>query len=163
MSNSRKEGLTQEHLLQFKISIPILFSLLCAYFVCVCVKLLQSCPSLCDPMDCSPPGSSVHGILQARILEWVAISPSGGSSRLRDWTHISRLQHGMWILYHCTSWEALLYFRCGIISFPPCSWGHSNLNSYLSDFFKACVIAAVIVILICPFPRFLCSLHSYHC
>ena len=34
----------------------------------------QSCPTLCDPMDCSPPGSSVHGILQARILEWVAIS-----------------------------------------------------------------------------------------
>ena len=39
-------------------------------------KLLQSCPPLCDPMDSSPPGSSVHGILQARILEWVAISLS---------------------------------------------------------------------------------------
>ena len=38
--------------------------------------LLQSCLTLCDPMDCSPPGSSVHGILQARILEWVAISLS---------------------------------------------------------------------------------------
>ena len=38
----------------------------------LCTKLLQSCPILCDPMDCSPPGSSVHGILQARILEWVA-------------------------------------------------------------------------------------------
>ena len=38
--------------------------------------LLQSCPTLCDPMDCSPPGSSVPGILQARILEWVAISSS---------------------------------------------------------------------------------------
>ena len=37
-------------------------------------KLSQSCPTLCDPVDCSPPGSSVHGILQARILEWVAIS-----------------------------------------------------------------------------------------
>ena len=40
--------------------------------VCRCAKLLQSCPILCDPMDCSPLGSSVHGILQARILEWVA-------------------------------------------------------------------------------------------
>ena len=40
--------------------------------VCLCAKLLQSCPILCDPMDCSPLGSSVHGILQARILEWVA-------------------------------------------------------------------------------------------
>ena len=45
---------------------------------CMCAKSLQLCPSLCDPMDCSPPGSSVHGILQARILEWVAIfSPQG--------------------------------------------------------------------------------------
>jgi len=40
--------------------------------VYLCAKLLQSCPILCDPMDCSPLGSSVHGILQARILEWVA-------------------------------------------------------------------------------------------
>ena len=44
---------------------------------------------LCDSMDCSPPGSSVHGILQARILEWVAISFPRGSSRPRDRTHVS--------------------------------------------------------------------------
>ena len=44
----------------------------------------QVCPTLCDPMDCGPPGSSVHGILQARILEWVAISSSRGSSFSRD-------------------------------------------------------------------------------
>ena len=37
-------------------------------------KLLQSCPTLCDPMDCSPPGSSIHGILQARVLKWGAIA-----------------------------------------------------------------------------------------
>ena len=43
----------------------------------------------CDPMDCSPPGSSVHGILQARVLGWVAIPFSRGSSQLRDWTHLS--------------------------------------------------------------------------
>ena len=42
--------------------------------MCMRVKLLQSCPTLCDPMDCSPPGSPVQGILQARILEWIAIS-----------------------------------------------------------------------------------------
>ena len=41
--------------------------------VCVCVRSLESCPTLCDRMDSSPPGSSVHGILQARILEWVAM------------------------------------------------------------------------------------------
>ena len=49
--------------------------------VCMHVKLLQSCPTLRDPMDCSPPCSSVHGLLQARILECVGISLSRGSSR----------------------------------------------------------------------------------
>ena len=49
----------------------------------------QSCPTLCDPMDCSLPGSSVHGIFQTRILEWVAISFSRRSSRPRDWTQVS--------------------------------------------------------------------------
>ena len=44
------------------------------------VLAAQSCPTVCDPMDCRPPGSSVQGILQVRILEWVAISFSGGSS-----------------------------------------------------------------------------------
>ena len=48
--------------------------------MCVCTKLLQSCSSLCDPMDRSLPGSSVHGILQARILEWVPMSSYRGSS-----------------------------------------------------------------------------------
>ena len=51
-----------------------------------CKWITQSCPTLCDPMDCSPPGSSVYGILQARVLEWVAISFSRGSSRPRDQT-----------------------------------------------------------------------------
>ena len=53
------------------------------------VKVAQSCPTLCDPMVCSPPGSSVHGILQARILEWVAIPFSRGSSQPRDGTQVS--------------------------------------------------------------------------
>ena len=52
-------------------------------------KSLQLCPTICDPMDYSPPGSSVHGILQARILEWVAISYSRGSSGPRDQTCVS--------------------------------------------------------------------------
>ena len=49
------------------------------FYICVCVhacQVIQSCPALCDPMDCSPPGSSVHEILQARILEWVAMPSS---------------------------------------------------------------------------------------
>ena len=52
-------------------------------------KSFQSCPTLCDPMDCSPPGSSVHGILQARMLEWAAMPSSRGSSWPRDQTHVS--------------------------------------------------------------------------
>ena len=56
-----------------------------------CGLVAQSCVTLCDPTDCSPPGSSVHGISQARILEWVAISSSRGSSQPRDWTHLSSL------------------------------------------------------------------------
>ena len=73
--------------------------------VCVCVtssssihllmdmvhawSVAQSCPPPCDPMDCSPPGSSVQEISQARILEWVAIPFSRGASWPRDWTHVS--------------------------------------------------------------------------
>ena len=57
--------------------------------VCVHAKSLQLCPTLWDAMDCSLPDSSVHGILQARILEWIAISSSGGFSGPRDQTCIS--------------------------------------------------------------------------
>ena len=56
---------------------------------CRCAKSLQSCPAVCDPMDCSPPSSSVHGILQARILEWVAMPSSRGSSQPRDQIFVS--------------------------------------------------------------------------
>ena len=52
------------------------------YYLCMYARSLQLCLILCDPMDCNPPGSSVHGILQARILEWVAIPFSRGSSQL---------------------------------------------------------------------------------
>ena len=68
-----------------------------------CCLVAQSCSTLCDPMDHSPPGSSVHSILQARILEWVAISSSRGSSRPRGWTCVSCV--GRWILHHWITWE----------------------------------------------------------
>ena len=61
-------------------------------------KSPQSCPTLCDPIDGSPPGSSVHGISQTRILEWVALSFSRGSSWSRDKTCVSCI--GREILYH---------------------------------------------------------------
>ena len=71
----------------------------------VVVESLSCVQLFCDPMDCTPPGSSVHGILQARILEWVAIFFSRGSFQPRDQTHVSCL--GRQILYHCTTREAL--------------------------------------------------------
>ena len=54
-------------------------------------EVAQSCPTLCDPMDCSPPGSSIHGIFQARVLEWVAIAFSRGSSHTRDQTWVFQI------------------------------------------------------------------------
>ena len=63
---------------------------------CSCAQL---CPILCDPMDCSPPGSSVHGILQARTLEWAAISFFGGSSWPRVRTHISCIVGGFFTVW----------------------------------------------------------------
>ena len=60
--------------------------------ICVCVWITQSCLILCDPIDCSPPGFSVHGIVQIKILEWVAIHFSRESSQPRDWTWVSWLQ-----------------------------------------------------------------------
>ena len=69
------------------------------FCVCVC-WVTKSCPTLCDPMDCSPPGSSDHGTFQARVLTWVDISSSRGSSWPRDWTHVSCISCiGRWIVY----------------------------------------------------------------
>ena len=65
-----------------------------------------------SPIDCSPPGSTVHWIFQARIRVWVAIFYSRGSSQPRDWTHISYVSSiGRQILYHCAIWEALRFSR----------------------------------------------------
>ena len=91
-------------------SIPSYFQVVCVcseggVWVGVCA---QSCLILCDPMVWNLPGSSVHGISQARKLEWVAISYSRESSQPRDQTHISCISCiGRWILYHWTIWEAL--------------------------------------------------------
>ena len=77
--------------------------------MCVCVyvcSVAQLCPTFSNPLNYRPPGSSVHGILQARILEWVAISYSRGSSRPRDQTHVSCISSiDRQILYQCFRWE----------------------------------------------------------
>ena len=73
--------------------------------VCKRAKSLQSCLTLCDPMDCSPPDSSVHRILQARILEWVAKHSSRGSSRPWDRTRVFYVScMGKQVLYHQCHW-----------------------------------------------------------
>ena len=84
MSEQFKLGLlfSPIYLCHFVFYIPVI--------LCVRVKSLWSCPPLCDSMDCSLQGSTVHGISQARILEWVATPFSRGSSRLRNWTRVSR-------------------------------------------------------------------------
>ena len=63
---------------------------LCFLLCCLCMCwVAQSCPTLSNATDWSPPGSCIHGIFQARILEWVATSYSRGSSQPRDWSHVS--------------------------------------------------------------------------
>ena len=73
------------------------------WFIYCCRSVAKLCPTLCNPMDCSPPGSSVHGISQARTLEWVAISSSSRSSRPRDGICISCM--GRSVLNHLPTWE----------------------------------------------------------
>ena len=63
-------------------------------YACVVAKSLQSCLTLCDPIGCSPPGSSVHGILQARTMEWVAMPFSKGSCWPRDQTWVFQITGG---------------------------------------------------------------------
>ena len=71
-------------------------------------EVAQSCPTLCNPMDCSLPGSSIHGILQARVLEWVAISFSRGSSQPRDQTRVSWIpgrRFNLWATDKCNNMD----------------------------------------------------------
>ena len=80
-------------------------------FICAHAKSLQSCLTLCDAMDCCPPGSSVHGILQARILEWIACLPPGDlpSPGIEPAFPAASalLLHCRWILYHWVTGKPL--------------------------------------------------------
>ena len=77
-------------------------------YVCMRAKSLQSCLTLCDPIDCILPDSSVHGILQARILEWVAMLSSRGCSWPRNHPHLLHLLH--WHV-HCINVYIHLYIH----------------------------------------------------
>ena len=95
-------------------------------------EVAQSCPTLCDPMDSSPPGSSVHGILQARILEWVAISFSRGSSRPRDRTqasHIAGRHFNLWATREALNSNSVLLLTS---KYPL----YASILSFVKDVFK---------------------------
>ena len=127
--------------------------------MCMHPKSFQSYLTLCDPMNCSPPGSSVHGILQARILEWVAMPSSSRSSWPRDWTcilvspalvdvffttsatwealqiHIVKQQSGLpWLLSSkkssCNSGDGLQCRRCSFSPWLERSPGWGNGNPF---------------------------------
>ena len=91
---------------------------------------------LCDPMDCSPPGSSAYGIFRQEILEWVAISYSRGSSWLRDWTLVSCIScTGRRILCHCATWKAQKtpYQGKCLVGQPAAHWDRSPLTLQYSQ------------------------------
>ena len=90
-------------------------------------KSFQSCPMLCEPMDCSPLGSSVHVILQARILDWVAIFFSRGSSWPRDQTWVSCIAGGCF-----TVWAT----REGYEITQPIKTNHAIFQDFLSHFLR---------------------------
>ena len=116
------------------------------HWVCVC-SLAKSCPTLCDYMDCGPPGSSVHEISQTRMLEWVAISFSRGSSRPRDRTHIS-----------CISCIAAEFFSAVPPGYSHLHWISSLWFWYLEDPRPACVSHKQLTFATDPVPLLLLSL-----
>ena len=81
----------------------ILGHMVCKRNAAAAAKSLQSCPTLCDPIDGSPPGSPVPGILQARILEWLVIFFSRGSCSLRDQTGVSCIGKQIFFFNHQTT------------------------------------------------------------
>ena len=102
------------------------------------VLVTQLCPTLCDPVDCSLPGSSVHGIFQARVLEWGAISFSKRSSWPRDWTQVSCIVRRCFTIWATTEVTSPAFFL-------------ENLN-YL-DLWKWSFCLKMIVLLLWVFPH----------
>ena len=106
--------------------------------------LLHACMLSCDPTDCSSPSSSIHGILQARILQWVAMPSSWGSSQSEDWTHVSCISSPCRrSLYHCTIW---LLYRKGWYAWW-CLRVPLNCSHFLNVSFFPCFKWAISIIL----------------
>ena len=111
---------------------------LCTYDACMLAKSLQLCPTLCDPMDCGLPGSSVHGISQTRILEWVATSFFRGSSNPRTKPVSSAWPVDSLPLSHLGSpqkvlgWPKSLYgFFCNILWKNSLWWTQYNATDFV--------------------------------
>jgi len=103
------------------------------YCLCCCCLVAKHVLLFCNPFDCSPPGSSVHEISQARILEWVSIW-SRVSSQPRDQAWVFCI--GRWILYHWTTREALCIILPNHITGSTCHWG---FFLFLSSVFLCCM------------------------
>ena len=121
-----------EHVLQylFECVFSVLFSIYLRVELCVSVCAhAQRCLTLCTPVDCSPPGSSVCEIFQVRILKWVAISFFRGSSQPRDWTHVS------WV--SCIFRQIQVQeWNCWVIILCLTSWGTAKLFSIAAELFS---------------------------
>ena len=101
----------------------------------MCAMYTRLCLTLCDAMDCNPPSSSVHGIFQARILEWVAISYSRGSSPPRDQIQASCIScNSRQILYHSATWKVCFWAMGHQVNIQPqlsvMNWMSSDAASY---------------------------------
>ena len=109
-----------------------LFIFIVVKYAALCL-VTQSCPTLCDPMDCSPPSSSVHGILQARILKLVAMPSSRGSSQPRNQTQISCIAgrfFTIWVITEAQQYQEPVFLSFYILTF-------SFFNIYLFDCTKS--------------------------
>ena len=101
---------------------------------CVCLLSHSVMPDSCDPIDCSLPGSSVHGILQVRILGWVAISFFRGSSWPRNWTQVSCIAVRLftdWTMRDLSPWginslRVFVFVFSRELRTQPCSWWAMN-------------------------------------
>ena len=105
MKKGPPQVIISHHLLHRQVLITKTTQVTLKTFFSMAAQALESCPTLCKPMDSSPPGFSVHGTFQASILECVAVSSFRGSSWPRDQTHISYV--GRWILYRWITREVL--------------------------------------------------------
>ena len=119
-------------------------------------SMRAQCPTCCNLMDYSPPGSSVHGIFQARIVEGVAISSSKGSSKPRDQISVSRVScSGRRILYHRATWKASwgwggIKSIYKILSFSPNPWWEAVSVNHPKQLFRK-IVGGPLIVLFCAF------------